>query len=68
MCGELEKPTVYLTDNIFLGKFSVNAGVRVDIPLKKGVYAQPRLSGRYQLSEDYTRIKIRIPYMKLYFF
>lgn len=52
LCGELERPTVYLTDNILLGKLSVNAGVRVDMPLKKGVYLQPRLSGRYQLSKE----------------
>ena len=45
LCGELEKPTVYINDNILLGKLSLNAGVRVDMPLNKKAYVQPRLSG-----------------------
>lgn len=54
LCGELEKPTVYITDNILLGKLSLNAGVRVDMPLDKKVHVQPRLSGRYKISEELT--------------
>lgn len=52
LCGELEKPTLYINDNISLGKLSLNAGVRVDMPLNKKVYVQPRLSGTYKLSEE----------------
>ncbi|MDH6315131.1 hypothetical protein M2459_000881 [Parabacteroides sp. PF5-5] len=50
--GELEKPTLYINDNILLGKLSLNAGVRVDMPLNKKVYVQPRLSGTYKISEE----------------
>ncbi len=52
LCGELEKPTVYINDNILLGKLSLNAGVRVDMPLNKKAYVQPRLSGTYKISEE----------------
>lgn len=54
LCGELEKPTFYVNDNILLGKLSLNAGIRVDMPLNKKVYVQPRLSGSYKLSEELT--------------
>lgn len=54
LCGELEKPTVFITDNILLGKLSVNAGIRVDMPLDKKAYVQPRLSVRYRMSEELT--------------
>lgn len=52
LCGELEKPTVYINDNILLGKLSLNAGVRVDMPINKKAYIQPRLSGTYKISEE----------------
>jgi len=54
LCGELDKPTIYITDNILLGKLSLNAGVRVDMPINKKAYVQPRLSGTYKLSEELT--------------
>ena len=53
-CGELEKPTVYITDHIGLGALSLNAGLRVDMPLHRKVYVQPRLSGIYRISEELT--------------
>lgn len=54
LCGELDKPTFFVNDNILLGKLSLNAGLRVDLPLNKKAYLQPRLSGRYKISEDFT--------------
>ena len=54
LCGELDKPTVYITDNILLDKLTLSAGVRVDMPLNKKVYVQPRLSGTYKISEELT--------------
>ncbi|MDU1906067.1 MAG: carboxypeptidase-like regulatory domain-containing protein [Dysgonomonas sp.] len=54
LCGELDKPTFYITDNILLGRLSVNAGVRVDLPIDKKVYVQPRISGKYKISEELT--------------
>ncbi|OJV78779.1 MAG: hypothetical protein BGO34_02290, partial [Bacteroidia bacterium 44-10] len=54
LCGELDKPTVYITDNILLDNLTLSAGVRVDMPLNKKVYVQPRLSGTYKISEELT--------------
>ena len=54
LCGELDKPTFYVNDNILLGKLSLNAGLRVDLPLNKKAYLQPRFSGRYKISELFT--------------
>ncbi|MFV0291134.1 MAG: carboxypeptidase-like regulatory domain-containing protein [Mangrovibacterium sp.] len=51
LCGELEKPTPYITDNILFDRLSLNAGVRVDMPLNKKAHVQPRLSGTYKISE-----------------
>lgn len=54
LCGELEKPAFYINDNILLGRLSLNAGVRIDVPIHKKVYTQPRLSGTYKISEEFT--------------
>ena len=54
LCGELDKPTFFVNDNILLGKLSLNAGLRVDLPLNKKAYLQPRISGRYKISEQFT--------------
>ncbi|MDU1905468.1 MAG: carboxypeptidase-like regulatory domain-containing protein [Dysgonomonas sp.] len=54
LCGELDKPTFYITDNLLLGKLSLNTGIRVDIPINKKAYIQPRISGRYKISEQVT--------------
>lgn len=54
LCGELDKPTFFVNDNILLGKLSLNAGLRVDLPLNKKAYLQPRVSGRYKISEQFT--------------
>lgn len=54
LCGELDKPTLYVNDNILLGKLLLDAGLRLDIPLNKKAYLQPRLSGRYKISDKFT--------------
>lgn len=54
LCGELDKPTFFINDNILLGKLSLNAGLRVDLPLNKKAYLQPRVSGRYKISDQFT--------------
>lgn len=54
LCGELDKPTIYITDNILLGKLSIEAGIRADLPIDKKIYIQPRISGRYKISEEFT--------------
>lgn len=54
LCGELDKPTFFVNDNILLGKLSLNAGLRVDLPLNKKAYLQPRVSGRYKISDQFT--------------
>lgn len=47
-------PSIYLMGNFKWGKFSLNGGIRADL-LKGGrLFAQPRLSGRYALSEVLT--------------
>ena len=43
----------YLTDNISLGKFSLNGSLRTDFANDK-VYLQPRFSGKYTFSEELT--------------
>ncbi len=54
LCGELEKLALYLNDNVLLGKLSLNTGIRVDMPLNKKAYFQPRVSGTYKISDEFT--------------
>ncbi len=44
----------YITDNILLGKLSINAGIRADLISSNKVYIQPRLSSRYSITEELT--------------
>lgn len=49
----LSKPTLYITDNLTLGKFTLNAGLRADI-LPDKVNLQPRLRASYAISDRLT--------------
>lgn len=51
---KLKKPTAHITNNISLNRISLNAGIRVDMPINKKTYVQPRLSGIYKMSEELT--------------
>lgn len=67
----VDNPTLYITDNILLGKLSVQAGLRADFVLNDNLYIQPRLSARYSFTEQltatayvglYNQFLTRIPY------
>lgn len=50
----VSNPTIYITDNILLGKLSLKAGVRADLVSYSKFYIQPRISARYTISEELT--------------
>lgn len=50
----LNNPSLYITDNILLGKLSLNAGIRADLIPDDKIYVQPRLSARYTFSDELT--------------
>lgn len=52
--NQLTKPTIYLTDNILLNLLTLNAGIRADMIPNDKVYIQPRISGRYIISDNVT--------------
>lgn len=54
VCRQSDIPAIYVSDNILLGKLSLDVGIRTDIPIKKKAYIQPRLSGKYKISEKFT--------------
>lgn len=51
---EINHPALYITDNILLGKLSLNAGIRADLIPDDKIYLQPRLSARYTFSDELT--------------
>lgn len=53
-CKELDKPTIYITDNILWGKLTLSAGARIDILINEKAHVQPRLSGTYMILEELT--------------
>jgi len=51
---QIHNPTMFITDNMLLGRLSLQAGLRADwIPDNK-IYVQPRISARYAVSEELT--------------
>lgn len=67
----VNNPTLYITDNISVGKFSLTAGLRADLLPNNRLYVQPRLSARYSFTEEltatasfglYNQFLTRVPY------
>lgn len=51
--NSLTVPSVYLSDHVTSGKFSLNGSVRIDFANSR-TFIQPRFSGRYTISEEIT--------------
>jgi len=70
--NRMNNPTAYIIDNVMLGRFSLQAGLRADwIPNDK-IYVQPRISLRVTISEEltatascgsYKQFASRVPYV-----
>ncbi|MDR2917250.1 MAG: TonB-dependent receptor [Tannerella sp.] len=67
----INNPSLHITDNISLGKLSLNAGLRADLIPDDKIYLQPRLSARYAFSDEltatasfglYSQFLTRVPY------
>lgn len=67
----INHPALYITDNILLGKLSLNAGIRADLIPDDKIYVQPRISARYTFSDEltatasfgiYNQFLTRVPY------
>ncbi len=50
----INNPSLYITDNILLGKLSLQAGLRADWIVDNKIYVQPRLSARYAFTDELT--------------
>ena len=68
---QINNPSLYITDNILLGKLSLKAGLRTDLVPDKKIHIQPRLSASYSLTDEltatasfglYNQFLTRIPY------
>ncbi|WP_085536649.1 TonB-dependent receptor [Massilibacteroides vaginae] len=68
---QINNPSLYITDNILLGKLSLKAGLRADLVPDKKIHIQPRLSASYSLTDEltatasfglYNQFLTRIPY------
>lgn len=51
---DINVPAVFVTDNISLGKLSVEAGVRMDIPSSGNPGLSPRITARHNITEELT--------------
>ena len=69
--ARINNPTIYLIDNIMLGKLSVQAGARADWIVNDKMYLQPRISARYTVNDEltataswgkYRQFVARVPY------
>lgn len=67
----INNPALYITDNILLGKLSLQVGLRADMVIGKKIHLQPRLSARYSITDEltatasfglYNQFLTRIPY------
>lgn len=52
--NRINNPSLYITDNILLGKLSLQAGLRADWIVDNKIYVQPRLSARYAFTDELT--------------
>jgi hypothetical protein len=68
----VNNPSLYITDNILLGKLSLQAGLRADRTARDKIYVQPRLSVRYAFTGEltatasfglYNQFLTRVPFM-----
>lgn len=69
--NQIDNPALYLTDNIRLGKLSLQTGLRADWVIGEKVHLQPRISARYTISNEltatasfglYNQFLTRVPY------
>lgn len=51
---QINNPTLYVTNNILLGKLWLQAGLRADMVVSEKIHLQPRLSTRYSITDGLT--------------